>query len=282
MTVLRQKMIDGMKIRNFSPRTQQAYLKSVEKLSIYYKKSPDKLSSEQVQRFILHLIDEKKLTWSSCNVCLSAFKFLYFYILHFDQMKLSLPKRKKESKLPEIYSKEEIELLLKSTKILRNQLLLKTAYATGLRVGELVSLKIRDIDSKRMMIRVEQGKGKKDRYTILSERLLNDLRLYWKVYRPSYWLFPRKCGCKHITTDIPQKVYYKAVELSGIKRKGGIHTLRHSFATHLLESGINIKLIQMLLGHRSIRTTMRYLHLTQKNITSVQSPLDSLEGIDFP
>lgn len=282
MTVLRQKMINGMKLRNFSPRTQQAYLKSVEKLSIYYKKSPDTLSSEQVQKFILHLIVEKKLSWSSCNVCFSAFKFLYFQILQFDQMKLSLPKRKKESKLPEIYSKEEIELLLKSTKILRNQLLLKTAYASGLRVGELVSLKIRDIDSKRMMIRVEQGKGKKDRYTILSERLLDDLRLYWKVYRPVYWLFPQMCGRKHITTDLPQKVYYKAVERSGIKRKGGIHSLRHSFATHLLESGINIKLIQMLLGHRSIKTTMRYLHLTQKNITSVQSPLDSLNDIDFP
>ena len=269
MTVLRQKMIDGMKLRNFSPRTQQAYLKSVEKLSIYYKKSPDKLSSEQVQRFILHLIDEKKLTWSSCNVCLSAFKFLYFYILHFDQMKLSLPKRRKESKLPEIYSKEEIELLLKSTKILRNQLLLKTAYAAGLRVGELVSLKIRDIDSKRMMIRVEQGKGKKDRYTILSERLLNDLRLYWKVYRPVYWLFPQKCGRKPITTDLPQKVYYKAVELSGIKRKGGIHTFRHSFATHLLEKGADLRSIQMMLGHSSISTTEIYTYVAKTRVKQI-------------
>ena len=276
MTPLRQKMIDEMKLRNFSPRTQEAYVKSVEALAIFYKQSPEKITAQQIHQYIIYLINDRKLSWSSCNVAISAFKFIYYQIMKLNDIDFSLPKRKKETRLPEIYSKDELELIFYNAKVLRNQLLLKTAYAAGLRVGELVSLKLTDIDSSRMMIRVDQGKGRKDRYTILSERLLDDLRLYWKVYRPTYWLFPKKEGSKHITTDTAQKVYYNAVKLTGINRKGGIHTLRHSFATHLLESGTNIKLIQMLLGHNSIKTSMKYLHLTQKNLTSVQSPFDSL------
>ena len=276
MTPLRQEMIDGMKLRNFSPRTQEAYIKSVESLAVFYKQSPENITTQQIHKYIIYLINDRKLSWSSCNVAISAFKFLYYQIMKFKDMDFSLPKRKTETRLPEIYSKDELEVIFNNAKILRNQLLLKTAYAAGLRVGELVSLKLTDIDSSRMMIRVDQGKGRKDRYTILSEKVLDDLRLYWKVYRPTYWLFPKKEGSKHITTDTAQKVYYNAVKLAGINRKGGIHSLRHSFATHLLESGTNIKLIQMLLGHSSIKTSMKYLHLTQKSLTSVQSPFDSL------
>ena len=276
MTPLRQKMIDGMKLRNFSPRTQKTYLKSVESLALFYNQSPAKLSSEQVQKFILHLINEKNLAWNSCNVCFSAFKFFYLKILKSDEIDLSLPKRKKETRLPQIYSKEEIEVIFNSVIILRNKILLQTAYSAGLRVGELVSLKLSDIDSSRMMIRVVQGKGRKDRYTILSEKLLNDLRFYWKVYRPAFWLFPNNKEDDHVTTNTAQKAYYEAVKSSGIKRKGGIHSLRHSFATHLLESGTNLKLIQMLLGHSSIKTSMKYLHLSRKSLNSVQSPFDSM------
>lgn len=276
MTQLRQAMLDGMKLRNFSPRTQQAYLKSVESLALYYRQSPDKLSTEQIQKYILYMINEKGLSWSSCNLAISAFRFLFYQILQSDQVKLSLPKRKKETRLPQVYSKQELEKIFLHARHLRNRLLLMTAYSAGLRVAELVSLKLTDIDSQRMMIRVDQGKGNKDRYTLLSNRLLDDLRLYWKVYRPKYWLFPKKESSKHLTTDTAQKAYYKAVRLSGLKRKGGIHCLRHSFATHLLESGANIKQIQMLLGHSSIKTSMRYLHLTQKNLAAVQSPLDFL------
>jgi site-specific recombinase XerD len=275
MNPLRQSMIDGMKLRYFSSRTQESYLKCVESLSLFFKKSPDKLNQDQIQRYLLYLIDDKKLSWSSCNVAFSAFKFFYYHILNWDEMKLFLPKRKKESRLPQVYSKEEMEQLFNHAQPLKNSAILMATYSSGLRVGELVTLKIRDIDSKRMMIRVEQGKGNKDRYTILSERLLSELRLYWKVYRPSYWLFPTTQGSKHITIDMAQKAYYKAIKSAGITRKGGIHTLRHSFATHLLEAGTHLKQIQMLLGHRSIKTTMRYLHVTQKNLASVQSPLDS-------
>ena len=276
MTALRQKMIDGMKLRNFSARTQEAYLKSVESLALFYKQSPENLTSAQIHKYIIYLLNDRQLSWSSCNVAISAFKFLYYQIMKSDEMGFSIPKRKKETRLPGIYSKDELQLIFSHTKPLRNQILLKTAYAAGLRVGELVALKLSDIDSSRMMIRVDQGKGRKDRYTILSQKLLDDLRLYWKVYRPTYWLFPKKEGSNHITTDTAQKAYYNAVEVAGITRKGGIHTLRHSFATHLLESGTNIKLIQMLLGHSSIKTSMKYLHLTQKSLTSVPSPFDSL------
>ena len=143
-------------------------------------------------------INDRNLSWSSCNVAISAFKFLYHQIMKFNDIDFSLPKRKKETRLPQIYSKDELEVIFDSAKILRNQLLLKTAYAAGLRVGELVSLKLTDIDSSRKMIRVNQGKGRKDRYTILSERLLDDLRLYWKVYRPSFWLFPNKKRSDHL------------------------------------------------------------------------------------
>lgn len=276
MTPLRQEMIDGMKLRNFSSRTQEAYVRSVKDLAVFYKQSPKNITAQQIHKYIIYLINDRNLSWSSCNVAISAFKFLYHQIMKFNDIDFSLPKRKKETRLPQIYSKDELEVIFDSAKILRNQLLLKTAYAAGLRVGELVSLKLTDIDSSRKMIRVNQGKGRKDRYTILSERLLDDLRLYWKVYRPSFWLFPNKKRSDHLAADIAQKAYYKAVQLSGIKRKGGIHSLRHSFATHLLESGANLKLIQMLLGHSSIKTSMRYLHVTQKNLAAVQSPLDSL------
>lgn len=276
MTPLRQRMIAEMKLRNFSSRTQEAYVKSVESLALYYKHSPENLTADQIHNYVIYLTSQKELSWSSCNVAVSAFKFLYGQVLKSIDLNIIIPKRKKESRLPQIYSKNELALIFKSVKKLRNRIMLETTYAAGLRVSELVSLKVKDIDSARMMIRVNQGKGKKDRYTLLSEYLLNELRLYWRVYRPSYWLFPRQEGHQHISIDIVQKIYYKAVELSGVKRKGGIHSLRHSFATHLLESGANLKQIQMLLGHRSIQTTMIYLHVTQKNISSLISPLDFL------
>jgi len=276
MTPLRQKMIDEMKLRNFSSRTQEAYVKSVESLALYYKRSPENITADQIHHYLIYLTSQKELSWSSCNVAVCAFKFLYGQVLKSIDLNIIIPKRKKESRLPQIYSKDELALIFKSAKRLRNRIMLETAYAAGLRVSELVALKVKDIDSARMMIRVNQGKGKKDRYTLLSEYLLNELRLYWRVYRPSYWLFPKKEVNQHISIDIVQKIYYKAVELSGVKRKGGIHSLRHSFATHLLESGANLKQIQMLLGHRSIQTTMIYLHVTQKNISSLISPLDFL------
>lgn len=276
MTPLRQRMIDEMKLRNFSFRTQEAYVKSVESLAFYYKRSPEDITADQIHSYVIYLTSQKGLSWSSCNVAVSAFKFLYGQVLKSMDVNIIIPKRKKESRLPQIYSKDEQALIFKSAKKLRNRIILETTYAAGLRVSELVALKVKVIDSARMMIRVNQGKGKKDRYTLLSEYLLNELRLYWRVYKPCYWLFPKKEVNQHISIDNVQKIYYKAVELSGVKRKGGIHSLRHSFATHLLESGANLKQIQMLLGHSSIRTTMVYLHLTQKHITALSSPLDFL------
>ena len=198
MTPLRQEMIDGLKLRNFSSRTQEAYVRSVKDLAVFYKQSPKNITAQQIHKYIIYLINDRNLSWSSCNVAISAFKFLYHQIMKFNDIDFSLPKRKKETRLPQIYSKDELEVIFDSAKILRNQLLLKTAYAAGLRVGELVSLKLTDIDSSRKMIRVNQGKGRKDRYTILSERLLDDLRLYWKVYRPSFWLFPNKKRSDHL------------------------------------------------------------------------------------
>ncbi len=179
--------------------------------------------------------------------------------------------------LPEILSSDELERLFTVMTNQKHKTLLMTAYAAGLRVSELVNLKVTDIDSKRMMIRVQQGKGRKDRYTILSERLLKELRIYWKMYRPSLWLFSGRDPEQPLPSGTAQKIYYKAKERAGIKKGKCIHTLRHCFASHLLEAGVDLRTIQMLMGHSNIMTTTVYMYVTRKHLSSAQSPLDLLE-----
>jgi site-specific recombinase XerD len=191
-------------------------------------------------------------------------------------MRLALPPRKSEKRLPEILSAEEVGSLLAAANNLKHRVLLQAAYSAGLRVSELVHLKITDIDSDRMMIRVDQGKGHKDRYTLLSPRLLQDLRDYWRKYRPSSWLFPGQNPDRPLDRSSASKVFDAAKEKAGIHKVGGIHSLRHAFATHLLEAGVDARTIQILMGHRSILSTMRYLQVTRKKLGTTQSPLDLL------
>ena len=191
-------------------------------------------------------------------------------------MTLSIPPRKKEKRLPVVLSQNEIERLFHVTTNLKHRVLLMTTYAAGLRVSEVVRLKPLDIESDRMMIRVEQGKGNKDRYTMLSPRLLSQLRVYWRQYRPSAWLFFGKLPHRPLPTATAQRIYYTAKRKAGIKRARGIHTLRHSFATHLLEAGYDVRKIQIMMGHKSLSTTTTYLHVTRDTIASVKSPLDLL------
>ncbi len=277
MRELRQKMIDEMTIRGFAPKTQEAYISAVSGLTGYYKQSPEKITKKMVKGYLLYLIKDRDLAWNSCNVVVSGLRFFYTHTIGRKEVSLSIPARKTIRRLPEILSKEELEKLFGALSNQKHRTLLMATYASGLRVSEVVGLKVTDIDSKRMMIRVQQGKGRKDRYTILSERLLKELRIYWKMYHPTVWLFSGQDKSRPLTTRTAQSIYNHAREKAGITRGNGIHTLRHCFATHLLEYGVNIRTIQTLMGHTSIQTTMIYLQVTRKQISETQSPLDKLE-----
>lgn len=278
MTPLRQKMINEMTIRRFSLKTQEAYVAAVAGLARYYKQSPENIDKQMVQDYLLYLMQKRKLSWSSCNVAVSGLRFFYTQALGMDSMYLNIPPRKKDNKLPEIFSAKELERLFAALTNQKHRTLLMATYAAGLRVSEVVGLKVKDIDSNRMMIRVEQGKGRKDRYTVLSKRLLEELRIYWRMYRPSIWLFySGKKTKRPLSVSSLQRVYNQAKDKAGISKGKGIHTLRHCFATHLLEAGVDLRTIQVLMGHCSIMTTMTYLQVTKKHLGSTDSPLDLLD-----
>ena len=250
MGALRTKMIEEMKLRNFSPRTEQSYVSAMVGLVKYYRQSPDQLTQEQIRSYLLHL-KERGLSPSSRNVAISGMKFFYHQMLGWNDKQLFIPPRKRSWQLPEVLGQKEVERLLLAAAKQRDRCLLMTAYATGLRVSELVRLKVGAIDSERMIVRVEQGKGRKDRYTILSARLLTELRAYWKEHRSPIYVFPNRKGGP-ISIDYAQRIYNLAKLKAQIHKGKGIHTLRHCFATHLLEAGVDLRTIQTLLGHNSM------------------------------
>ena len=274
MGALREKMIAEMRLRNFSPRTEQCYVAAMVGLARYYGRSPDQLTQEEIRSYLLHL-KERGLSPSSRNVAISGMKFFYHQMLGWNEKQLFIPPRKRSWQLPEVLGQKEVERLLLATAKQRDRCLLMTAYATGLRVSELVRLKVNAVDSERMMVRVEQGKGRKDRYTILSSRLLTELRSYWKEHRSPIYLFPNRKGGP-ISIDYAQRIYNLAKQKAQIHKGKGIHTLRHCFATHLLEAGVDLRTIQTLLGHNSMASTERYLQIRQQRITTTANPLDLL------
>jgi len=278
MGALRAKMIEEMKLRNFSPRTEQSYVSAMVGLVKHYGRSPDQLTQDEIRSYLLHL-KERGLSPSSRNVAISGMKFFYHQILGWDEQKLFLPPRKGSWRLPEVFSPKEVQRLLLAAVRHRDRCLLMTAYATGLRVSELVRLKVSDIDSERMTVKVEQGKGRKDRYTILSQRLLSELRSYWKEHRSPIWLFPNRKGGS-ISIDYAQRIYNWAKQKAQIHKGKGIHTLRHCFATHLLEAGVDLVTIKTLLGHNSLQSTQRYLQIRQPKLTATANPLDLLRFPD--
>jgi site-specific recombinase XerD len=273
-------MLDEMVLRRFSPRTQGSYLAAVQGLARYYNTAPDLLDPQQIQDYLLYLTVERDLAWSSVNVAVSGLRFFYHATLGWDRLQLFIPPRKRPSPLPEVLSVEDVERLFEAATNPKHQVLLMTTYATGVRVSEAVRLRVSDIDSDRMMVRVEQGKGAKDRYTVLSQRLLEELRAHFRRFRPHNWLFFGTDRSRPLSTSAAQRAFTAAKERAGITRGKGIHTLRHCFATHLLEAGVDVKVIQELMGHSSILTTMRYLQVTRKTITATRSPLDLLPGPD--
>jgi integrase/recombinase XerD len=275
MTPLRQSMIRELELQRKSPRTIQAYVAAVADLTKYYRRSPEGIDIEEIRQFLHHLITQRRVAYSTCNQKLAGIRFFYRYVLRQEQFDLRVPARR-SGRLPEPLSRDEVRRLIEATRTPKHRALLMTAYGAGLRVGELVSLQLQHLHSDRMLIRVDQGKGHKDRYTLLSPGLLDALRHYWRQYRPQRWLFPDAKGTRPLPVGTAQKVFYGAKDRSGIEHGLGIHSLRHSFATHLMEAGVSLPVIQRLMGHAHLNTTAKYLHVTSKHLTSVRSPLDLL------
>ena len=277
MGKLREQMEREMMLRRMSVRTRESYSSAVAAVAKYYRRSPDQLSEREIQAYLLYLIEERKLADSSCKVALHGLRFFYHETLMRKEMEFGLPPSRAPQKLPEILSREEIERLFTAAKYFKQRVLLMTTYAAGLRASEVCSLKVRDLDSKRMTIRVEQGKGAKDRYSLLSPRLLTELRRYWQMDRPGEWLFPAPTReDQPMSTQCALRMYHAARAAAKITKRGGIHSLRHAFATHLLESGTDVHTIQRLMGHSDLQTTMRYFHLAQQKIAATRSPLELL------
>jgi len=278
MTILRQRMTEDMQVRNLSPHTQASYLQQVSLFARFFRTSPDALTPEHIRAYQIYLTNEKKLATNSIHTAVSALRFLYKVTLKkewaFEQ---DIPLPKKPQKLPVILSPEEVLHFLGCVERGKHRVILTTCYAAGLRISEAVRLKATAIDSARMVIRVEQGKGRKDRYVMLSPKLLEILRSYWRAVRPKQWLFPGSRDDRPITKDAVQAACQKAHRLSGLSKPVTPHSLRHAFAVHLLESGTaEVRAIQLLLGHRSLATTTRYLHIATSKVCATSSPLDLL------
>jgi integrase/recombinase XerD len=268
-------MIEDMTIRNLSPSTQQSYVYAVAKFSRHFNCSPDRLGMEHVRTYQLHLIHQK-YSWSHVNQVACALRFFYGITLGQKEAFERIVAGKESEKLPPVLNREEIVRFLSAVKGLRNRVALTTAYAAGLRVGEVARLKVDSIDSERMLLHIESAKGGRDRYAMLSPRLLLLLRAYWKRARPSSWLFPGQEPGGHVTRGALQSACRFARKRARIGKPVTVHSLRHSFATHLLESGTDIRIIQVLLGHSHLETTARYTQVATGLIAGTPSPFDQL------
>jgi integrase/recombinase XerD len=277
MTPLRKRFIEDLQVRNLSPQTQRAYVHYVAGFAQYFGRSPDQLDIEAVRQYQLYLLNERKLSAESISQYISAVKFLYLTTLEMPWTDEYFPRVKRPSKLPVVLSQEEVMQFFDNIPSLKYRAALMTCYGAGLRVSEAVALKVSDIDSQRMLIRVEQGKGAKDRYAMLSPRLLQVLRRYWKAARPTEYLFPSWRANRHLCPASLQLACREAAALSGIRKKITVHTLRHSFSTHLVENGADIRIIQVLLGHSRLETTARYTRVGPQVVAATVSPLDNLD-----
>lgn len=277
MTLLRQRFVDDLRLRNYSPRTIQAYVAQVAKFARHFGKSPELLGVEHLRAFQLHLL-EQKASWSQFNQAVCALRFLYGKTLGRAELVPMVPYGKKPKTVACVLSPEEVAQLLDAARPGRERVLLQTAYACGLRLMEVLHLQVQDIDSARMLVHVRRGKGNKDRLVPLSPRLLAELRDYWRIHRPTRWLF-----CTHGNTGqgpvnpaTVQRQLQRAVKKAGLRKRATMHTLRHSYATHMLEAGVDVMTLQKILGHRQLATTARYLHLRGDQLQRLPSLLDRL------
>lgn len=261
MTRLRERMIAAMRQRGFSVRTHQSYLHAVTELAGFYRRPPDALDVGELQRFFDHLAQERTLSPASCRLYLNAVRFLYLQVLQWKSFDVRLVVPRRPERIPELLSHAEVGRIIAACDDPKHRMLLETTYGCGLRVSEVVALRVRDIDGERGLLRIERGKGEKDRLVTLAPALLARLRGYWRAFRPMNWLFPSRndpASALHIGTV--QKIYTRAKARAGVEKVGGIHGLRHAYATHQLAHGLPVHELQHLLGHRSLSSTQRYVH----------------------
>ncbi|MCP3891099.1 MAG: tyrosine-type recombinase/integrase [Desulfobulbaceae bacterium] len=263
-------------LQRVAPSTMEAYLRCVREVSSFHNQSADTLDNDQIQDYLLYCIQEKKLAWSSCNVLFSGLKKYYQGYLGRNNSKFSIPPRTRGKKLPMLLSQPEVLQLLEAPASLKHRALLATVYSSGLRVSEVVKIRPEHIESDNLRLKVEQGKGRKDRYTIMSSVCLETLREYWRAYQPGEWLFFGKDKSLPMPINTAQRIFYNAKKKARIEKGRGIHTLRHCFASHLLENGTEIYAIKKWMGHSSIKTTYGYIQLSADYLSKTQSPLDRL------
>ena len=274
MGKLRDQMVMDMRLKGMSPKTISCYVGCMKSVAAHFGKSPVDLSDDEIREYLHYLIEVRKTFQAVISQSYSALKFFFEHTLQRQWNHARIPRSKVRKRLPGVLSREDVESIFSATKNLKHRAILMTIYSAGLRIGEATRLKVSDIDSKRMMIRVSEGKGLKDRYTLLGERNLDVLRTYWKAYRPSDWLFPGNDGSEPVSISCVQRVFSASLRKAGIRKKASVHTLRHCFATHLLESGTDLYYIQRLMGHKSAGTTSVYLHIAGKEIGKIKSPID--------
>jgi integrase/recombinase XerD len=276
MGQLRDQMVMEMQLRNFSEKTIADYTRHIVWYTKYFGRSPAELGEAEIKQYLHHLLVEREVSWSYVNVAYSALQFLYEKTLNRCWNVAKIPRPKTGFILPDILSEQELPRLFDATNNFKHRMILMVTYAAGLRVSETAKLKLSHIDSDRLQIRVEQSKGRKDRYTLLSAPLLPELRRYYRQYRPQTYLFEGRKPGVPLSTETIQKVFKGAKESAGITKKATVHTLRHCFATHLMENGVDLLTIKKLMGHRSIQTTLRYVHVRHEHVRAVVSPLDKL------
>jgi integrase/recombinase XerD len=277
MTPLRQRFIDELTRRNYSPRTIEAYLTGVRRLANHFQRSPAVLTSDHLREFQLPLI-RQRVSWSLFNQTASALRFLYTHVLHQPEAVPFIPYGRKPKTLPVVLSPGEVQAVLDVFTHPPTRMIFRTLYACGLRINELIHLRIADIDSGRMLVHVRQGKGQKDRCVPLARRLLDELRTYWRQYRPRDLLFPGQTADGTLCPATLQRHCLKAARRAGLAKHVTPHTFRHCYATHLLEAGVDVPTLQRLLGHSSLSTTLRYLHLRSARVSQLHNPYDLLAG----
>jgi site-specific recombinase XerD len=273
-------MEEAMALRGLAPRTRVVYAGWMRRLVQFCKLAPDQISLEQVRAYLLYLTQERRLAFSTFNQALNAVRFFFLEVLKRPFELQGLRFQRPPRRLPVVMSEQEVARVLDAAVSLRDRALMETAYSAGLRVGETTRLLVSDIDSQRMVIRIDQGKGKKDRYVMLAQELLPTLRAYWRASKPRTCLFPGRDEQGPLCVSSAQKAFGRARDRAGIKKPVSFHTLRHSSATHMLEDGVNIRKIQVLLGHRSLKTTERYTHVAENFLHQMRSPLDRLRQKD--